>query len=140
MNRLRFSIHNDSEAVTIELGGSLTGADVETVYQAWQREAWTETFKPVILDITSVTEADKYGRALLVMIYRFGGEIVANSPESSAIALPLFAEPIKAASTVGWLGRLMQFFLKGRHTETAFPPQAEVLRSTFIRDRFTPAF
>ena len=102
--------------------------------------AWTETFKPVILDITSVTEPDKYGRALLVMIYRFGGEIIANSPESSALALPLFAEPIKAASRVGCLGRLMQFFLKGRHTETAFPPQGEVLRSTFIRDRFTPAF
>ena len=140
MNRLRFSIHSESEAVRIELGGSLTGADVEMVYQAWQKEAWTEPFKHLILDITSVTEADKHGRALLVMIDRFGGEIVANSPESSAMALPLFAERIKAASRVGWLGKLMRFLIKGRHTETAFPPQAEVLCSTFIRDRFTPAF
>ena len=140
MNGLRFSMHNDTEAVRIELAGSLSGADVEAVYQAWQSEAWTETFKSVIVDITSVTEADKYGRALLVMIYRFGGEIVANSPVSSKIALSLSAEPIKAASRVGWLGRLMRVFLGGRHTETPFPPQAEALRSTFIRDRLTPAF
>jgi len=140
MNGLRFSMHNDTEAVRIELAGSLTGADVETVYQAWQSAVSTEPFKPVILDITSVTEADKYGRALLVIINRFGGETVANSPESSKIALSLLAEPIKAASRVGWLVRLMRVFLGGRHTETAFPPQAEVLRSTFIRDRFTPAF
>ena len=83
MNGLRFSMHNDTEAVRIEIAGSLTGADVETVYQAWQSAFSTEPFKPVILDITSVTEADNYGRALLVMIYRFGGEIVANSPDSS---------------------------------------------------------
>ncbi|HTS47978.1 MAG TPA: hypothetical protein VMH05_08540 [Bryobacteraceae bacterium] len=140
MNGLRFSMHNDTEAVRIELAGSLTGADVETVYQAWQSAVSTEPFRPVILDITSVTEADKRGQALLVIINRFGGEIVANSPESSKIALSLLAEPIKAASRVGWLGRLIQFFLNGRHTEPAFPSQAEVLRSTFIRDRFTPAF
>jgi len=140
MNGLRFSMHNDTEAVRIELAGSLTGADVETVYQAWQSAFSTEPFKPVILDITSVTEADKHGQALLVIINRFGGEIIAGSPESSALALRLFAEPRPAASRIGWLGRLIQLFLQGRHTEPAFPPQGEVLRSTFIRDRFTPAF
>ena len=34
MNGLRFSIHNDTDAVRIELDGSLGGVDVETVYQA----------------------------------------------------------------------------------------------------------
>ena len=95
MNGLRFSLHNDTEAVRIELGGSLTGADVETVYQAWQSEAWTEPFKPVILDITAVTEADKHGRALLVMINRFGAEIIARSLESSAIVRPLVSALFK---------------------------------------------
>ena len=104
MSSLRFSVHHDTEAVRIELGGSLTGADVETIYQAWQREAWPEPFKPVIPDTTSSTEADKHGRALLVLIYRFGAGVVAKSAESSAIPLPLLAEPTKAASRVGWFG------------------------------------
>ena len=64
MNGLRFSMHKDTEAIRIELAGSLTGADVETVYQAWQSAVSTEPFKPVMLDITSVTEADKHGLRL----------------------------------------------------------------------------
>ena len=115
MNGLRFSMHNDIKAVRIELAGSLTGADVEMVYQAWQSAVSTEPFKPLILDITSITEADKHGQALLVIVNRFGGEIVAGSPKSSALALRLFAEPRPAASRIGWLGRLIQFFLNGRH-------------------------
>ena len=126
MNRLRFSVHNDGEAVRLELGGSLTGADVETVYQAWQSEAWTEPFKPVILDITAITEAEKHGRALLVMMNRFGAEIIARSPESSAIVQPLVTEPLASAtSKPRWLGRLIRFFRDLPLTDPTFPLRAE---------------
>ena len=59
MNCLLF-IHSDADAVRFELVGTLGGVDVETVHQAWQREAFTDALRPVIADITSVTEADQY--------------------------------------------------------------------------------
>jgi hypothetical protein len=81
MNGLRFFIHDDADAVRFELAGTLGGVDVETVHQAWQREAFTDALRPVIVDITFITEADQHGRALLVLIHRFGAQIIAKSPE-----------------------------------------------------------
>jgi len=108
MNGLRFSIKNDIDAVRIELAGSLGGVDVETVYQAWQSEAWNDALKPVIVDITLITEADKHGRALLIVMHRFGAQIIANSRESSAIAQPIVTEHVgPPTSKPGWFGRLI---------------------------------
>jgi hypothetical protein len=128
MNELRFSVRNDADAVRIDLAGSLDGVDVETVYQAWQRDAWDDPLKPVIVDITLITEADGHGRALLVIMHRFGAQIIANSRESSAIAQTLTAEPVKSAtSKPGWFARLIKIFLDDRNKPAKFPPQAEMI-------------
>ena len=128
MNGLRFFIHNDADAVRFELAGSLSGVDVEAVYQAWQREAFTDALRPVIADITSITEADQHGRALLVLMHRFGAQIIANSHESFAIAQPIVTEPLGVeVSEAGWFGRLIGFFREHRHTEATFPLYAEMI-------------
>ncbi len=128
MNRLSFSVQNDIDAVRIELAGSLGGADVETVYQGWQNEAWNEVLKPVIVDITSITEADEHGRALLVVMHRLGAQIIAKSRVSSAIAQLCLAEPVPpAASKPGWFGRMIGLFRDGWHTEATFPVRAELI-------------
>lgn len=128
MNELRFSIQEDTDAVRIKLAGHLEGADVETVYQAWQRHAWDDPLRPVIVDITSIKDADEYGRALLVIMHRFGAQIIANSCESSAIAQTLVNEPVKPASSIpSWFGRLIAIFQSARRTRAQFPPQAEMI-------------
>ena len=128
MSRLRFSIHNDIDVVKIELSGSLGSADVETVYQAWQREAWHDALKPVIVDITSITEADEHGRALLVVMHRFGAQIVAKSRASSAIALLCITEPVASeASKLGLFARVIRFLRNDRHSQGAFPLRAELI-------------
>ena len=49
----------------------------------------------MIVDITFITEADEHGRALLVVMHRFGSRIIAQLPESSAIARPIVSKPIQ---------------------------------------------
>jgi hypothetical protein len=118
MNGLRFFIHNDADAVRFELAGSLGGVDVETVYQAWEREAWNDPLKPVIVNITFITEADQHGRALLVIMHRFGAQIIAKSSESSAIMTELVGA---AVAKHGWFRRLARFLRNDRHTDATFP-------------------
>jgi hypothetical protein len=95
VNGLQFFVHNDPDAVRVEVAGSLRGADVETVHHAWLRAAGMDALKPVIVDITFITDADAHGRALLVAMHRFGVRIIAQSPESSAIAQPIVTQAIK---------------------------------------------
>jgi hypothetical protein len=129
MNGLQFFVHDDPDAVRVELAGSLRGADVETVHQAWQRAALTmDALRPVIVDITFITDADDHGRALLVVMYRFGVRIIAQSPESSAIAQPIVSKPIQTdGSRPGWFHRLITFLMKERPANAALPAQAEIL-------------
>ena len=127
MNELRFSVRNDADAVRIDLAGSLDGVDVETGYQAWQRDAWDDPLKPVIVDITLITEADGHGRALLVIMHRFGAQIIAKSPESSAIAQPIVTELDAPVTKPGWFARLIKIFLDDRNKPAKFPPQAEMI-------------
>ncbi len=122
MDGLQFFIHNDPDAVRIEVAGKLGGADVETLHQAWQREAFTDEVKPVVVDITFVTGADQYGRALMIMMHRFGTQIIADSPESAAIAQPIVTEPIeRALPKPTWFTKLLRFLLEDRRPVGTLP-------------------
>ncbi len=141
MNGLQFFVPNDPDAVRVELAGSLRGADVETVYQAWRRAALlsaqaegplcavdADALKSVIVDITFITEADEHGRALLLVMHRSGARIIAQSPESSAIARPIVTEPIEmAGSKAGWFHRLTVFLRDERPAGAALPAHAGIL-------------
>jgi hypothetical protein len=128
MNGFQFFVHNDPDAVRIELAGTLRGADVETVQQAWQRAALTDVVKPVIVDITFVTHADEPGRALLIVMHQSGARILAQSPESSAIARPIVIQPIENHEPKpGWFHRLTMFLLEERPGSAILPAQAEIL-------------
>ena len=127
MNGLQFFVHNDPDAVRVELAGSLHGVDVETVHQAWQREALEYPAKPVIVDITFITHADEDGRALLIVMHQCGARIVAQSPESSAIARPIVIQPIESHEPKpGWFHRLTMFLLEELPASAALPAQAEI--------------
>ena len=126
MNGVQFFVHNDPDAVRLELAGSLGGADVETVHHAWQRAASTNALKPLIVDITFITHADEPGRALLIVMRQSGARIVAHSPESSAIARPIVIQPIEPHDPKpGWFHRLTMFLLEDRPAGAALPAQAE---------------
>src|SRR5262249_16601833 len=124
----------DIDAVRIELAGRLLVADVETVYQAWQGEAWNDPLKPVIIDITLITAADEHGRTLLAVMHRFGAQIIAKSRESSAIVQRFETNSVASGvSKPGWFGGLIRFFRNGRHTEATVPLHAELISRIWAR-------
>jgi hypothetical protein len=140
MNGFQFFVHNDPDAVRVEFAGSLRGADVETARQAWERAILlsaraegplcalnSNALKPVIVDITFIPHADEPGRALLVVMHQSGARIVAQSPESSAIAQPIVIQPVEPHEPKpGWFHRLTMFLLEERPAGAALWAQAEI--------------
>jgi outer membrane protein TolC len=133
MSGLRFFTHNEPDAVRFEIAGRLSGTDVESLHQAWQREALTDALRPVIVDITFITEADQQGRALLTVMHRFGAQVIADSPESWAIARPIVTEEIQTTiSKLGWLSRLIRFLGEERRPSGRFPARAAMFRTALL--------
>lgn len=132
MDGLRFFTHNDSAAVRFEVAGALSGPDVESLHQAWQREALSDALRRVIVDITFITEADQQGRALLTVMHRFGAKVIANSPESRAIAQPIVTEQIQTTiSKPGWFRRLIRLAEDGR-TSGRYAARAAMFRAALL--------
>jgi hypothetical protein len=122
VNKLQFFIHNDSDALRIELAGSLSGPDVESVLHAWRKEISTDSRRPVVADISYIADADKQGRALLAMWHRSGARILARSPQSWALAKPIVSEPVEAvAPKRGWLRRLIDSLARDARVRSGFP-------------------
>lgn len=109
---LQYYIHDNSDGLKLELAGSLSGAGVESVYQAWQTSLSIIGNRPLIIDITFVVDADEHGSALLDAWYRFGARIIAASPESQALAGAVLGLPIPVVHPKqSWLQRLRGFIL-----------------------------
>jgi hypothetical protein len=112
-SQLQFFIHKDSDALRIELAGSLSGPDIESLIDAWQGAVSTDSRRPAIADISYATDADEDGRALLMRWHRSGVRIIARSPQtwaartpqSWALVQPLVSEPVDVAHPRRrWLG------------------------------------
>ena len=101
--QLRFFVHRDPDALRVEVAGSLSGAEMDNIYQTLQRETRGDTLMPVIVDITFITNADQSGRGLIAAFHRFGARIIADSPAADAIARPIVTKPVeKPHSRPGW--------------------------------------
>jgi hypothetical protein len=83
---LQYYIHDEPDALRLELSGSLSGEGAQSVYQAWRTALSIVAGRPVIADITFVAEADERGRGVLQAWRRNGVRIVAGSPASQAVA------------------------------------------------------
>jgi hypothetical protein len=110
--RLQYYIHDESDVLRFELAGSLSGAGVESVYQAWHTSLSIIGNRPLIIDITFVIAADEHGCAMLDAWHRSGARITAASPESQALAEAVLGLPIPMAPPKqSWLQRMRGFVL-----------------------------
>ena len=108
-DRLQYYIHDDMDAFRLELSGSLSGEGARSVYQAWRTALSIVGDRPVIADISFVTDADEGGRGLLHLWHRHGVRITAASAQSCALAESILDEPFPVPATTsgtGWLQRL----------------------------------
>ena len=104
--RLQYYVHDECDALRFELAGSLSGAGVESIYQAWHTSLSIIGNRPVILDITLVIDADEHGCAVLDAWHRSGARIIAVSPGSQALAEAVLAGRIpEAHPKQSWLQR-----------------------------------
>ena len=73
---LQYCIHDDTEALRLELSGNLSGVEVDNAYHAWLTEYSRDPHRPVIVDLTFVTSADHHGLVLISLLHRSGAQMV----------------------------------------------------------------
>ena len=82
---LRITVHDNSNALTLQLEGRLAGPWVRVLEECWQG-ALARQRKPILrVDLTGVTCIDAAGRACLAALHRQGAEFVAADCLTKAI-------------------------------------------------------
>jgi len=81
---LLYFIHDDFDALRIEISGSLIGTAAKKMYDAWRRVASIVRRQPLVVDISYVKETDEQGRAVLQTWQAQGARIIAAPPDRTA--------------------------------------------------------
>ena len=89
---LQYYIHDGPRSLRFHLSGSLSGRGAESVQHAWQTALSILGDRPLIVDITSVVDADDRGHGLLALWQQSGARIVAGSRASRALAQYIVGE------------------------------------------------
>ncbi len=72
---LKITIHNSTNAATLNLEGRLAGPWVEELGRSWRAVKDNSPEKPVIVDLCEVTFVDAEGRKLLSSMYEQGARL-----------------------------------------------------------------
>src|SRR5260221_5711419 len=90
----RYYIHDGPTAFSIELAGALAAEGAKKLEQDWGSVSAVIGEKELVVDISFLTEIDPGGRQLLLRWFRDGATVVANTPESRALAESIFGRPL----------------------------------------------
>jgi hypothetical protein len=125
MGNLDFFIHDGSDALRLKVLGDLCGPGVASLDQAWRTARSTLRGRLLIIDLVSVSDADEYGRDLLLCWHRIGAKIVARSRESHAFAEKIIGLPIQMLAPKScWRARLSEFFFWWSTAAASKPAQS----------------
>src|SRR5260370_42146691 len=89
-----YYIHDGPTAFSIELAGALAAEGATKLDQDWGSVSAVIGEKELVVDLSFVTEVDPGGRQLLLRWFRNGATVVANTPESRALAESLIGRPL----------------------------------------------
>src|SRR5262245_47264194 len=89
---LQYYMHDEPDAFRLELSGTLADRAAQDVYHAWRTALSIIGKRSVVVDLTYVSAADPYGRALLRLWRGAGARIVARSTESRALVESILGE------------------------------------------------
>lgn len=93
MKNPEYYLHDEADALRIEIAGNMTGAGVRSIQHALRTAESTLAGRPIIVALTAVAEADDDGRGLLRTWHRGGARIIARCMDSR-----IFVESILGAS------------------------------------------
>ncbi|MGA2072802.1 MAG: hypothetical protein ABSH52_04795 [Terriglobia bacterium] len=72
---LKITVHNSTNAATLNLEGRLAGPWVDELERSWRAVRDDSPDKPVIVDLCEVTFVDAEGRRLLSSMYEQGARL-----------------------------------------------------------------
>ncbi len=101
MSGLIFYMHDGPSTFRFELSGSLAGAEVAKLEQAWRTALSTLDGKTLAVDVTFVNSMDEKGRELLTRWWHAGARFVANSQGSREIVESITGSPYQVDAAVG---------------------------------------
>src|ERR1700719_4071075 len=81
-----YYMHDGPAAFSIEVAGRLAAEGAKKLEQDWLSASAVIRKKELVVDLSFVTEIDPVGRQLLLRWRRNGATILANTPESRALA------------------------------------------------------
>ena len=92
-----YYMHDGPTALSIELAGALAAEGAKKLEQELLSASMVFGKKELVVDLSFVTEIDPEGGQLLLRWFRNGAAVVANTPESRALAEPTIGRPHSAA-------------------------------------------
>lgn len=116
---LQYYIHDEADALRLEIVGDLTGPAVASVDQAWRTAHSVLDGRRVVVGLNAVAAADERGRDLLLRCHRSGAQIIARSPESRKLAERIVGAPVPLSVLKTSSSRRVNKFLLRRSTPAA---------------------
>ena len=89
-----YYMHEGPAAFSIEVAGALAAEGAKKLEQDWLSASEAIGNKELVVDLSFVTEVDPGGRQLLLRWFRNGATVIANTPESRALAESLIGRPL----------------------------------------------
>ncbi len=75
---LKITVDQAHEKITLKLEGSLCGAWVSELEDAWRASGSDGTRRDVCIDLSAVVQIDAAGRYLLLLIHECGGQMIGS--------------------------------------------------------------
>jgi ABC-type transporter Mla MlaB component len=102
----RYYMHDGAAAFSFELAGRLSDADAHELQRTWRTASSVIGDRTLIVDLSYVTGIDVAGQKLLRGWHADGAQLVAQSPEASALVQSItgqsFGELSAAARHPTW--------------------------------------
>jgi len=97
-----YYMHDGPTAFSIELAGTLAAEGAKKLEQDWRRASAVFGKKELIVDLSFVTAIDSEGGQLLLRWFRNGATVVANTPESRALAESTIGRPLPPIAHIAY--------------------------------------
>ena len=94
---LRITVHDNPQALTFQLEGSLSGPWLRVLEECWQGTLARRRRPNLRVDLTGVTFIDAAGKAYLAAMHRLGAEFVAADCLTKAIVAEITRTSIPTA-------------------------------------------
>lgn len=75
----------DDKSITVKLEGALTSDWVKELLLYWQETCVNEKTRSRYIDLTDISFIDNAGKALLALLYKDGGQLLADDLLTKAI-------------------------------------------------------